>query len=193
MFLFVMLMAYHVCYVTRMPRCPEKLFATLIIVFILLSGLTSAYVGKNFSGPFWGTFWRTVRAVTCSRRSRPENSIWKLASIVVRVLAISHNFPHEEDLTCGIFADRQLTEMARQGADIVLMVPIIYAPEAIHRIGRYKDFGPTRKLIFDDAIQAYVQAFFRPPGRFFLPYDGGWPIGPSREESNVFIVIGRLM
>jgi teichuronic acid biosynthesis glycosyltransferase TuaC len=85
----------------------------------------------------------------------------------MRILVITHNFPHKEDPTCGIFVARQLCEMVRQGVEVTVMVPIVYAPEWIHRLKRYRYFSPTRYLFQYEGIHSFVVPYLRPPGRPF--------------------------
>jgi hypothetical protein len=51
----------------------------------------------------------------------------------VNVLAISSNYPYENDPTCGVFAARQFAEMCKLGADVTVLVPLPYAPSFMIR------------------------------------------------------------
>ncbi len=89
----------------------------------------------------------------------------------MRILAISHNFPHKDDPSCGIFAQLQLSGVARLGADIDLLVPLAYAPEFIAKSERYKLFRKRRLLHFD-GVNEQLLRYFKIPGAWFRRWEG---------------------
>ena len=89
----------------------------------------------------------------------------------MNVLAISSNYPHENDSTCGVFAARQFAEMHKLGADLTVLVPHAYAPRFIACFERYKAFR-CWKLIRRDGINAIIFRFLRFPGQWMLKWDG---------------------
>lgn len=89
----------------------------------------------------------------------------------MRVLIISHNYPHQDDPACGIFAVRQFLEMGKLGCRSTVLVPGAYAPDFVSRLERYKLFRP-RRLIQYDGLESIPFRFLRPPGRYFLLWDG---------------------
>jgi len=89
----------------------------------------------------------------------------------IRVLAISHNWPHEDDPSCGIFMDRQMRGLRELGADITVLVPLAYVPGFMSRFERYKLFRP-RKPVEYAGIYSKVFRFFRLPGSWAERWDG---------------------
>lgn len=87
------------------------------------------------------------------------------------MLAISSNFPHEEDPACGIFAARQFAGLKKEGADITVIVPYPYAPYFINRFERYRLFR-RRKLISFDGINTVEARLFHLPFKRAILYHG---------------------
>ena len=89
----------------------------------------------------------------------------------LNILAISHNYPHSDDPSCGIFTARQLLGLRDAGVDITVVVPLVYAPAFINRFERYKLYRP-RQLIQYDRINSFVVRFPRPAGKWPIRWDG---------------------
>ncbi len=89
----------------------------------------------------------------------------------MNILAISHNYPHKDDVTCGVFAARQFQKMNQLGSDVHVLVPLAYAPSWVSRFERYKLFR-TRSLIQYPGIEAEAFRYLHPPGKLGLLADG---------------------
>jgi len=89
----------------------------------------------------------------------------------LKILAITHNYPHKDDPACGIFAARQLIGLKNEGADIIVVVPSAYAPNFINKYERYKLFRPRKLKVFA-GIEPVEVRFLRPPGKRALLWDG---------------------
>ncbi len=89
----------------------------------------------------------------------------------MRVLAISHNYPHKDDPTCGMFAARQLREMHNQGAEIKTIVPLAYMPGFISQLERYGLFR-YRDLIQYEGIDADLAYYIHLPIKGAHKWDG---------------------
>ena len=46
----------------------------------------------------------------------------------MRILAISRLFPNEQEKRYGIFVPQQLCEVAKFGAEITVVVPVVWCP-----------------------------------------------------------------
>jgi teichuronic acid biosynthesis glycosyltransferase TuaC len=90
----------------------------------------------------------------------------------LRILAISDIFPHENDPTSGIFAARQFLEMAKQGAQVTVLVPYMYIPHWTKRFKKYSLSVSPRKMIEYDSLSVISVCFFRSPGKWMLLWDG---------------------
>ncbi len=89
----------------------------------------------------------------------------------MRILAITHNFPHQDDPSCGVFAARQFQKMNQLGSDVHVLVPLAYAPSWFSRFERYKLFRP-RSLIQYAGVKAEGFLYLHPPKKLGLLADG---------------------
>jgi glycosyltransferase involved in cell wall biosynthesis len=85
---------------------------------------------------------------------------------VVRILAITHNFPNEGNREHGIFAARQLVEMKKQGADITVLTPVVWCPGFLRNFKRWRNYNHHWKCEYG-AIQAITAAYLRLPGKWY--------------------------
>jgi len=91
----------------------------------------------------------------------------------MRILALSHLFPHTAEPRYGIFVARQLQAMARCGAEITLLVPRAYRPDLIlHALGKQKHLSHATELLPFDGIDARPVVFPALPGLWYNSYAG---------------------
>ena len=89
----------------------------------------------------------------------------------MKILAITHNFPNEGNRNHGIFAARQLMEMKNQGADITVLVPLVWCPAFLRSFKRWRIYNHKWKCEYK-SIKALSIPYFRLPGRWFYPWAG---------------------
>ncbi len=89
----------------------------------------------------------------------------------MRILAITHNFPNEGNRNHGIFAARQLLEMKNQGADITVLVPLVWCPGFLRNFKRWRIYNHNWKCEYK-SIKALSIPYLRLPGRWFYPWAG---------------------
>jgi teichuronic acid biosynthesis glycosyltransferase TuaC len=90
----------------------------------------------------------------------------------VKILAISHLFPHEKEKRYGIFVARQLSEMAKQGAEVTVVVPRVWCPALLRRFQRWKDYDHKVPLCHFDGLDAISVPYLRPPGNWYNRFSG---------------------
>jgi len=90
----------------------------------------------------------------------------------VKVLAISHLFPHLKEERYGIFAARQLSEMHRLGAEITVVAPRVWCPGFLTRFERWKDRDHGRPLCEFPGLETVSVPYFRPPGNWYNRWSG---------------------
>ncbi len=86
----------------------------------------------------------------------------------MRILAITHLFPNEGNCNDGIFAARQLAEMKKQGADITVLVPMVWCPRFLRWFRRWRIYNHKWKCFYRD-IEGLGISYLRFPGRWFYP------------------------
>lgn len=86
----------------------------------------------------------------------------------MRILAITHNFPNEGNRNHGIFAARQLAEMKKQGAEIVVLTPTVWCPSILRNVRRWKLYNHKWIHKYQD-ITAINIPYLRLPGRWYQP------------------------
>lgn len=90
----------------------------------------------------------------------------------MRILAISHLFPHLKEKRYGIFVARQLSEIRRLGAEIVVLVPRVWCPELLRHFERWKNHDHTSPLCRFEGIETFSIPYLRPPGNFYNRWSG---------------------
>jgi glycosyltransferase involved in cell wall biosynthesis len=88
----------------------------------------------------------------------------------MKILAMTHNFPNEGNPNHGIFAARQLAEMKRRGAEITVLVPIVWRPPLLGHFRRWAIYDHRWTHQYRD-IQAVTVPYLRPPGAWFLSWE----------------------
>ncbi len=93
----------------------------------------------------------------------------------MRILALSHLFPHSAEPRYGIFVARQLQAMAQCGAEITLLVPRAYRPDFVLSVlGKPKHLSHKSELISYDGIDARKVIFPSLPGVWYNSYAGAF-------------------
>ena len=90
-------------------------------------------------------------------------------TLTMRILAITHNFPNEGNPFSGIFAARQLDEMRRQGHEVTVMVPVVWAPSVVRRFRRWRKYNHTWRHAYN-GIEPIVRPRLCLPGVWFNPW-----------------------
>jgi teichuronic acid biosynthesis glycosyltransferase TuaC len=90
----------------------------------------------------------------------------------VKILAISHLFPHQKEKRYGIFVARQLSEMARQAGDITVVVPRVWCPALLRSFQRWKDYDHKVPLCHFNGLDAISVPYLRPPGNWYNRFSG---------------------
>ncbi len=90
----------------------------------------------------------------------------------VKILAISHLFPRVGEERNGIFVSRQLCALRRLGAEITVVVPLVWCPKILRRFRRWANYDHTRRLCQFDGIEALSVPYIRPPGNWYNRWSG---------------------
>lgn len=90
----------------------------------------------------------------------------------MRILAISHLFPHLDEKRYGIFVARQLSEMHRLGADITVIVPVVWCPAFLRFFKRWQAYDHRRPLCKYDGLKTIPVPYIRPPGNWYNRWAG---------------------
>lgn len=96
----------------------------------------------------------------------------KRFSTAVKILAISHLFPHLKEKRYGIFAARQLSEIHRLGAEITVIVPRVWCPRFLQRFERWKDYDHNCPLCQFEGLNTISAPYIRPPGNWYNRWSG---------------------
>ncbi|MFQ5423541.1 MAG: glycosyltransferase [Phycisphaerae bacterium] len=90
----------------------------------------------------------------------------------MRILAITHLFPHEADTSNGVFIVRHLAELQRQGQELEVYVPLIWAPGIYRAIKPGTSVDHNRRLCVFEGLRARPVPYVRFPGMWFARWDG---------------------
>lgn len=90
----------------------------------------------------------------------------------MKILAISHLFPHLEEKRYGIFVARQLSEMHRRGADITVIVPVVWCPAFLRFFKRWQAYNHRRPLCKYNGLKTIPVPYIRPPGNWYNRWAG---------------------
>lgn len=88
----------------------------------------------------------------------------------LKILAISHLFPNAEEPRYGIFVARQLEALAKQGADVTLMVPRAHRPWGL--AGRSGIHSSDSALLPVEGVRCHSLPFPALPGIWFKRWAG---------------------
>ncbi len=88
----------------------------------------------------------------------------------MRILAITHNFPNEGNRNHGVFAARQLYEMKRQGADIEIIVPVVWCSCFLRFFKRWRIYNHKWKCEYKGVL-AHSVPYLRLPGLWYYPLE----------------------
>ena len=92
----------------------------------------------------------------------------------MKILAISHLFPHLKEKRYGIFVARQLSEMCRLAEEITVtvIVPRVWCPGFLRRFERWKDYDHKRSLCQFEGLESISVPYIRPPGNWYNRWSG---------------------
>ncbi len=90
----------------------------------------------------------------------------------LRILAISHMFPSALSKRHGIFICREAQYLRRHRIEMSFLVGRPWAPWPLHRISRWRKYGPLNPLVPPAGLQTQAIPYLRPPGFGFRRFDG---------------------
>ena len=90
----------------------------------------------------------------------------------MRILLLSHLFPKASDHRHGVFVLRQAEQLRRLGHEIEVISPVPFIPQWLTRIPRWRRYKNQAALFNIENFQIYRPAYFRPPGGWFIGYEG---------------------
>ena len=90
----------------------------------------------------------------------------------MRILVISHLFPNTKNRNYGIFMARQLEEISKQGMDIVVIVPMVWAPSILRKFKKWKDYDHNAQLLKFKGLTTYPMSYLRITGNWFYRWNG---------------------
>jgi len=90
----------------------------------------------------------------------------------LRILTISHMFPTRRFARHGIFMCREAQQLRRHDIACDFLVGRPWAPWPLHRLARWRDYGPTNPLAAPDGLEARRVDYLRPPGLGFRRFEG---------------------
>lgn len=90
----------------------------------------------------------------------------------LRILTISHMFPSVNSRRHGIFICREARALRPHGIECCFLVGRPWAPWPLYHLRRWRDYGPTNRLVPPDGVQARRVGYLRPPGFGFRRFEG---------------------
>lgn len=90
----------------------------------------------------------------------------------LRILAISHMFPSALSAQYGVFICREAEYLRRHRIEMSFLVGRPWAPWPLHRVPRWRKYGPANPLVPPAGLQARLVTYLRPPGFGFRRFDG---------------------
>ncbi|MEI8345309.1 MAG: hypothetical protein WCG06_04480, partial [Candidatus Omnitrophota bacterium] len=90
----------------------------------------------------------------------------------MKILAISHLFPHVKEPRYGIFVARQLLALRRLGLDITIVVPRVWCPAVLTMVKRWKDYNHKIALCELEGLNTVAVSYVRPPGNWYNHWSG---------------------
>jgi len=90
----------------------------------------------------------------------------------MKILVISHLFPKEGQERNGIFIARQLSAMYSLGAEITVLVPLVWCPKPLRYFNRWKSYDHKCKICQFEGLKTVTIHFVRPPGNWFNRWSG---------------------
>lgn len=89
----------------------------------------------------------------------------------MKILAISHLYPHQDEPRYGVFVARQLKAIAEQGHNIAVLVPSVYCPGVLTKFKRWENYNNKSSLINYD-LDASRFFYLRLPGNWYNRWSG---------------------
>jgi teichuronic acid biosynthesis glycosyltransferase TuaC len=90
----------------------------------------------------------------------------------MKILAISHLFPHQKEPRYGIFVQRQLEAIAKLGEDVTVIAPTVYCPSVMSRFKRWKGYDNNSPLLNSEYLKTMRSFYIRPPGNWYNRWSG---------------------
>jgi glycosyltransferase involved in cell wall biosynthesis len=96
----------------------------------------------------------------------------------LHLLVITQNFPQREREWAGQFVLRQARFLRALGIDTTFIVPRPWTPWPLHRLARWRQYGPENPLLDVPDFNVCPVLFLRPPGAGIIRYEGAMMKGP---------------
>ncbi len=90
----------------------------------------------------------------------------------MKILVISHLFPSTKNRNYGIFMARQLEEMAKQGMDISVIVPMVWTPSILRKFRKWKNYDHNAPVLNFKGLTTYQVSYVRITGNWFYRWNG---------------------
>jgi glycosyltransferase involved in cell wall biosynthesis len=90
----------------------------------------------------------------------------------LRVLVVSHLYPLRREPGLGTFTVRELAHLATLGIESDVLIPRPWAPWPLHRVARWRGYGPDNRPAGPEAIPARTVRYPRPPGFWYRRWEG---------------------
>jgi teichuronic acid biosynthesis glycosyltransferase TuaC len=90
----------------------------------------------------------------------------------MNILAISHLFPKVGEERYGIFVARQLSAMYNLGAEIKVLVPLVWCPRLLRYFNRWKNYDHNCPLCQFEGLETVSIPYIRPPGNWYNRWAG---------------------
>lgn len=90
----------------------------------------------------------------------------------MQILAISHMFPSAHAPQHGIYICREAQYLRKHGIEFRFLVRRPWTPWPLHRVPRWRDYGPANPLTPPGQLAARAVACLRPPGFGFRRFEG---------------------
>lgn len=90
----------------------------------------------------------------------------------MRILAISHLFPHAKEPRYGIFTARQLLALRKLGLEITVVVPRVWCPALLRKVDRWEGYDHTVPICEFEGLDTLSVPYIRPPGNWYNNWSG---------------------
>lgn len=90
----------------------------------------------------------------------------------MKILAVSHLFPKENQERNGIFIARQLSAMYNLGAKITVLVPLVWCPKPLRFFNRWESYNHKCSICQFEGLKTATIHYVRPPGNWYNRWSG---------------------
>ena len=90
----------------------------------------------------------------------------------MRILGVSHLFPHADEPRYGIFVARQLQAMSQAGADVQMFVARVFCPPGLRHLPRWQEYNHRTPLAVVPGVTTHIVPYLRITGNWFNRWSG---------------------